>query len=441
MGVRDAYQTFRSLNHNVKLVFLFTFFQSFGRGIWMGSVLSAYIFFLADESYSALGTTTAASGFALTLIIFPAGYFADRYRRDVLLKSAAVFGFIALIIMFYADTILLIMISLIFWGLLQGLARPSLEAIFADSVVTGDRSRIYSIKHSLQQGSMASGPFVNVALFYWLGDDWEISILKSVLFVGLAISMMSLLSMVLFKDEMSMGEASDALQEDIVITNGKIKSTKFIPYLLILSNLIIGMGAGMTIRFFPIFFLEEYNLGPIGVNVILGLTAISTGLASLFTQKRSLKRGRAEMIFIVQITATGCLFLFALAFYPPLLLLVPLFIARGSLMNAAQPLSRSILMDTVPKHHRGKVNAVEGIAWGLFWNLSAIVGGYLIEMYNYRTTFIITASVYTVGTLPILLLIPLVAKETKSIKTHESKTLTESVLYPSAKEEISVEAK
>jgi hypothetical protein len=45
---------FQKMNHNVKLVFLFTFLQSFGRGIWMGSVLSAYIFFLADESHNCL---------------------------------------------------------------------------------------------------------------------------------------------------------------------------------------------------------------------------------------------------------------------------------------------------------------------------------------------------------------------------------------------------
>ncbi|MHA2169475.1 MAG: hypothetical protein ACXAB7_06230 [Candidatus Kariarchaeaceae archaeon] len=46
---------FHKMNYNVKMVFLFTFLQSFGRGIWMGSVLSAYIFFLADESHKLLG--------------------------------------------------------------------------------------------------------------------------------------------------------------------------------------------------------------------------------------------------------------------------------------------------------------------------------------------------------------------------------------------------
>ena len=111
---------FREMNYNVKLVFLFTFFQSFGRGIWMFSVLSAYIFFLADESHSLLGLTSAASGVAMTIIIFPSGYFADKYRRDTLLRIAAVIGTIAILLASVADTIFAIMLSLLFWGLFQG---------------------------------------------------------------------------------------------------------------------------------------------------------------------------------------------------------------------------------------------------------------------------------------------------------------------------------
>jgi MFS family permease len=237
------------------------------------------------------------------------------------------------------------------------------------------------------------------------------------LYVGLLISFFSLISLVLFNDDMSMDDASESIPESQILVNGFTKttrSTRLIPYFLIGSNLVIGFGAGMTIRFFPIFFLEIYDLKPISVNLIMGLTSISTGVASILAQRKSLSKGRAEMIFVVQITATACLF--ALAFYPPVIFLVPLFIARGSLMNAAQPLSRSILMDAIPKHNRGKVNALEGIAWGLFWNVSAVVGGYLIDWFDYQVTFLITASVYTLGTMLILFLIPLVSMEKSSIR-------------------------
>lgn len=97
-------------------------------------------------------------------------------------------------------------------------------------------------------------------------------------------------------------------------------------------------------------------------------------------------------------------------------------------MRAADPLSRSIVMDYVPKKKRGLYNSIEGIAWGFFWNFSAMLGGYLIEKYDYNLCFIITSIIYLVATLMILLIVPLVEREKVEIesvtieKTEETET-------------------
>lgn len=90
-------------------------------------------------------------------------------------------------------------------------------------------------------------------------------------------------------------------------------------------------------------------------------------------------------------------------------------------MNSSQPLSRSILMDVVPKRSRGKINSVEALAWGLFWNVSAVLGGILVgPTLNFRLCFIVTTGLYVIGTLPVLLLIPLVAREKSAqLETQE----------------------
>jgi MFS family permease len=419
--------TIKSMNHNVKLVFVFTFFQSFGRGIWMGNVLSSYIFLIANESNELLGLTSAITGIAMTVTVIPSGVVSDRIPRHFLLRTAAVVGFIGLLFALSANTLENIFIALLFWGLFQGMNRPSLESIFADSVESGNRSKIYAWNHLTRQFAMSAGPFVNIGLFLILGDIWEIGILKSVLVVGILISMVSLVIMVFLNDKRSLGEASEHLDSEYSSNNSNNNyegahllsskngnqndsNRKKIIFILMASNLIIGMGAGMTVKFFPIFFMQIYVLAPIGVQLIMGATSILTGLTALGTQNASLRRGRAEMIFVVQAIATSCLFLIAL--YPPILILIPIFLARGSLMNASQPLSRSILMDVVPKYHRGKVNSFQALAWGLFWNFSAAIGGFLIgPKNNFRLCFLITAGVYVTGTLPILLIIPLVAKE------------------------------
>ncbi|KKK75742.1 hypothetical protein LCGC14_2870650, partial [marine sediment metagenome] len=51
-----------------------------------------------------------------------------------------------------------------------------------------------------------------------------------------------------------------------------------------------------------------------------------------------------------------------------------------------------------------------------FWNVSAVLGGYLIDFYDYRITFLITATVYVFGSSLILFIIPLVSKEVNSVE-------------------------
>lgn len=413
---------FKNWNKNVKLAFLFEALQSFGRGIWMGNIFSLYVILFVENSngilgFSAnelLGITAGVSGIAMTAIVFPAGVMADKFPRQIMLRISAFVGILAMIVLAAANSIFLILIAMLLWGAFQGITRPAFESILADSLPSGNRSGVYAKLHLITQIAMAIGPFLNVLFFFILGDKWDISILRSVMLVGIIISLSSTLSLFFFRDDRSMGHESESLLHFPEEDEGKkihySKLAKRIPILLVTSDVLVGMGAGMTIKFFPVFFRSIYHLQPISVQLIMGFTAVFTGLFAILAQHFSLKKGRAEMIFAVKFLATLCLI--AIGFYPALILLIPLFIIRGSLMNAAQPLSRSILMDVVPKRHRGKWNSIETVAWGLFWNASAVVGGFLIGDNNFQRCFFITAGIYLIGTIPVLMLIPLVHKET-----------------------------
>ena len=433
-SIKNKINSYKSLNHNVKLVLLFTFVQSIGRSIWMGNVLSTFIYLLSNSSNEMLGLAAGATGITMTIVVFPSGYFADKMRRDWMLRIAAIFGLISIGILFFANTITVIFISLIIWGLYQGITRPSLEAIFADSVQSGTRSLLYSWRQLIGQIGMALGPFLNIILFLFLGDVWELNVLKLVMGFGLIFSFGSLIMMFFFSDQKSLGASSDSipikndlndtLNQDDEFNNSSIKKysnsklktklkfipVSYIPFILVGCNIIIGLGAGMTVKFFTIFFMEIYSMSPIMVQVISGFTSIATGFSGLIAQHFSKAKGRPQIIFIVQSIATICLVI--IATYPPVWILIIVFIVRGSLMNASQPLSRSILMDFVPKKKRGKWNSLEALAWGLFWNISAVFGGYIIgPTNNFRLNFLVTAGIYVLGTIPIILLFGIVSKE------------------------------
>ncbi|MDA3809664.1 MAG: MFS transporter, partial [Spirochaetaceae bacterium] len=360
-----------------------------------------------------LGITSAITGVALVLTILPSGLAADKWSREGTLKISAIVGTGALVFLAFSTSIFHIMIALFLWGVHQGLSQPSAESILANSLVSGNRSKSYARVHMFQQFGMASGPILNTLLFFILGDRWELDILKKVMIIGLFISLISIIMLLFMKDHHAMGEESEgslAKNEEKAENVFSLKTQKAVPRILITSSFIIGTGAGMTVKFFPVFFRDIYGFQPIAVQIILGCSFFVTGLVSLLAQKHSVKKGRPQMIILVQGLSILCLI--SMGFYPPVWLLIPLFIARGALMNAAQPLNRSIMMDFIPKNKRGFWNSLQTVAWGLFWNASAAIGGFLIGKDNYALCFFITAAVYIIGTIPNIMLISLVKKET-----------------------------
>jgi len=80
------------VSRNVRLTLAFTFCAFVGRSIWQQSVLATFVYLLRHDDPEAVGFITAVMGISQLITSFPAGFLADRYRRDALLKLASLFG-------------------------------------------------------------------------------------------------------------------------------------------------------------------------------------------------------------------------------------------------------------------------------------------------------------------------------------------------------------
>ena len=121
------------------------------------------------------------------------------------------------------------------------------------------------------------------------------------------------------------------------------------------------------------------------------------------------------------------IFTLPLLFYPVTLALAILFIARNGFMNASSPIHRAVVMDLVPKKHRGKFNIIEQISWGIFWSSSAGVGGFIIAFGNYYGSLLLnlvhfgyalcymaTSTIYSIATFPLIFIRRRVPKESSN---------------------------
>ncbi|MFX1534115.1 MAG: MFS transporter [Promethearchaeota archaeon] len=422
---------FFHLNRNIQIAFIQSFFGSIGMGIMWG-VMPVFIAEITG-SIILLGLITTVSGIASTLILFPSGFLADYWRRDGLIIIGGFFAALGTFLVVMANSYEALLFAQIIIGFSQGLYGSPIEALIADSTETGLRSKIYSQLYFVRSVFSAIGPFLGVFLALLLGDYWGVEVLRSLLFFGAIIWFLGFISTLFMRDSRSLGKESES--ENInptQYTENQIARSSFkVPIIIVLSGIIIGLGAGMTVQYFPLFFKDEtfpgYGLRPTQWYLILGSTQIVSGFVGIVAQQVSKRIGRVETMFSFQGIAVLALVMIipnpiwgflgsisgfaAWAIVPPLLPVIFLFIFRNAFMNASNPLSRTIIMDKIAKRHRGKWNALEQLSWGFLWSFSAGIGGLIVEGWGFYMCFTITATLYTIATLMLLIIRKDVRKE------------------------------
>ena len=342
-----------------------------------------------------------------------------------------------------------------------------MESIFADSVPTGDRVGIFSIKHACMLTAAAAGPAISIGVFYYFGDRWHLPTLRAVLMVGTVMCAASLFILFGFRDAYSLGDESESkrrggagtavagaqagggdgkplegtagmgrpcmdgpcralvyegtdrapVYEDAgagagagdsdaaagsvgLGVNGDVQhrrdesspllggandesyggtghehsETGFwggdrrrqIRWIIAFSDVLTSLAAGMTIKFFPLFFIDEeqgYSFSPIQLSVVYLLCPLFTAFLALLCRKLAETMRRPIILLcVVKLLGTGLLFVLALgdrARRRPVVM-AGVFIARTGLMNCPNGIKRAVLMDAVEKKSRASASSERG---------------------------------------------------------------------------------
>lgn len=189
-------------------------------------------------------------------------------------------------------------------------------------------------------------------------------------------------------------------------------ATSYIPTVIVATDIAFALASGMSVKFFSIMFMQDYGLSPIMVCWIYVLCSIFTSLSSFAAQRASRRLGRVSTTIGFKLAGVSLLFLMCYLDYTKATaaLVVPVFVARTALMNGTKALTRSIVMDSVPKEGRAKWNSLESVT-GATWAGSAVIGGLLVDRYGFFGNNLATAALQFVSTLPLFLVLGLVPTE------------------------------
>jgi MFS family permease len=202
-----------------------------------------------------------------------------------------------------------------------------------------------------------------------------------------------------------------------------------VPAAIATGDVITGLASGMTIKFMPIFMLDLLELSPDKVNAVYTLSPLLVAGASLLVQRLSKTIGRCwatvfakgigvSLLLVLAAQASSYTYLRQHEDLPPdehpwycsIPAILTVFLLRTVIINTTKPLTKSIVMDMVPKQQRGRWQALESIN-AATWAGSAVVGGVLIDDYGFVGIFVTTAIMQLASTFPIMWIAGLVPME------------------------------
>ncbi len=100
--------------------------------------------------------------------------------------------------------------------------------------------------------------------------------------------------------------ASDAADNATEVVQDKLQSitsrwaipqlsSRSVPYLLATSDLLFGLATGMTLKFFPIFFLKQVGLAPVATNFVMAATPLAVAAVAAGSPQLASLIGEASL--------------------------------------------------------------------------------------------------------------------------------------------------
>ena len=465
---------------NIILILLYTFFAFSSRSLWNQSVLSAFVYLLRADDPKFVGILTCIMGVTQLASSFPTGILADKYRRDTILKLSAIVGIIAAISTTVAakdQSYTMLGVSLSIWGLYWGASETSISALFADSMLDGDRLKYFTQRSILLILGNSTGPLSAIIMFSFIGNDWTIQECQFVLCAGQLLSIPALVMLFFLSDDyaavttpntttvnnaitdqnniVNPNHSSDGYEidhtfhdnlsqssplsndletplllsqsqeeeefsdnplsqhEDKTNIEESPKPTRLVPILISAADILGGLAAGMSIRYFPIFFLDNLNLTPRKVQINFLASTISMAILSQVSQRIASKIGILKTTILAKWIG-AVLFLSMIISYQnhaPASFVSVLWVLRTAFMNSTSALTKSLLMDNVVPEERAKWSALESV--NMFgWAGSAAFGGYLVDWEGIIFNFYMTVILQLVATTPFFFLLGKIKKST-----------------------------
>jgi hypothetical protein len=166
--------------------------------------------------------------------------------------------------------------------------------------------------------------------------------------------------------------------------------TPFFTFFLV--QVLVGLGAGLFIPYFNIYFVQHLGASSALFGLIDGGANALNGLLALAAPWLARRVGRVNSIMVTRLLSIPLLLTIGLTSFLPLAAILYLF--RQGLMDMCLGIFQVYSMEVVPQQHRGLANSSYQAGFQVAWAITASLGGLMILQFGYPPLFIAGAALY-----------------------------------------------
>ncbi|KAH0481205.1 MAG: uncharacterized protein KVP18_004334 [Porospora cf. gigantea A] len=377
-----------------------------------------------------LGLIQALAGVVGVVAAVAVGYIGDRYwwMRSTLLRYVGVAGFaisgvtcLAILRLMSSEGSRCMgayILCHLGWRGWHELMFTLTESTFVDSVEIGNRSRFFSYKTVINCIAAVAGPFAGLLFLGESTHSWRPTGLLRLLLATTAASMLENW-LLLSWEEPQATRPKGGVQLGVTLPTVKLldvprrlmstwrmSPSTMVPWVVFLSQCVHFAGAGITVKYLPLYFKNTLQFTPSQYFVLTAAYSLSISLTAFALRRVSLLRGRAEVAVVGALVAAGLMF--SMSLVNSLWLAVPIHLLRGGIHNGLNPLHKSLIMDYSSQTERARWTAA-GAVMGLCWSVSSVWGGVATEI-SVHSTFVVSSLFFAVAA---LILLPLTKLDTR----------------------------
>jgi MFS family permease len=428
----DYIHGFGRFQRNARL-YLISFALS---GVSVGIILVLYNLYLVSLGYNTdfVGFVLFAGYLGAALAIFPAGICTDRFGgKLILIWSSAAIGIAAAGQILFRQPI-----PLLISGFLAGVAGAFVLVVNApfltNNSTPGERPLLFSFNIVVSLATTVLGELLGGVLPLWLrANNWLMASLPSwiswllanqaqprsyqlaFLLAGL-LAVPSFLPLFLMSDDRpdriatrERDNASIAQQSRVSLMEQLRTFIARMRYLhwrkvllspisvLVVVQVLIGLGAGMLIPYFNLYFVQHLGATSALFGLIDGSANAINALLTLLAPLLALRIGKINTIAATQLLGVGFLLIIGLSGWLPLSATVYPF--RQGATDMAMGVFQVFAMEAAPQRRRGLANSLYQSSAQVSRGLTTPLGGLLIARSGYTPVFITTATLYILAIL------------------------------------------